>query len=117
MATVSASRPRVKPVRTLRLVQAPAANGEPGLLRITVGKEVFLYSLSRIPADFGSAFLLAKLVMRQVAPGVWEPATAERYNVLLADDGRDQCECKGFAQRGRCKHVSALSKLRQLNLI
>jgi hypothetical protein len=57
------------------------------------------------------------MVMRQLEPGVWEPAVAERYNALLADDGRDQCDWKGFAHRGRCKHVSALYKLRKLGLI
>ena len=118
MATVSSSRPRVKPVRTLRLVQAPGANGEVGLLRIAFGREVFLYGIRRQPADFGTAFRLTKIVMRQIDPGVWQPGRRQaRYNVLLADDGRDQCECKGFAHAGRCKHVSALSKLRQLGLI
>jgi hypothetical protein len=98
-------------------LQAPGANGETGLLRIAVGRDVFLYSLRRQPADFGAAFVLAKMVMRQVDPGVWEPAVAERYSAILADDGRDLCECKGFAHAGRCKHLSALSKLRQLGLI
>jgi hypothetical protein len=98
-------------------VQAPGANGETGLLRIAVGRDIFLYSLRRQPADFGDAFVLAKMVMRQVEPGVWEPAVAERYSALLADDGRDLCDCKGFAHRGCCKHVSALYKLRQLGLI
>jgi hypothetical protein len=117
MGTVSSPRPHVKPVRSLHLVQAPGADGEPGLLRIAVGKDVFLYSLRRQLADIGAAFSFAKLVMRQTDPGVWEPEVAERYDTLLADDGRDQCDCKGFAQSGRCKHVSALSKLQQLGLI
>jgi hypothetical protein len=117
MGTLSSPRRRVKPERRLRLVQAPGADGEPGLLRIAVGKEVFLYSLCRIPADFGAAFLLTKMVMRPVANGMWEPAAAERYSVLLADDGRDQCECIGHGKLGRCKHVSALWTLRQLGLI
>jgi hypothetical protein len=117
MSTISNARRRVKPERRLRLVQAPGANGESGLLRIAIGKEVFLYSIRRLPADFGLAFGLTKVVMRAVADGMWEPATAERYNVLLADDGRDQCECLGHSKLGRCKHTSALWKLRQLGLI
>jgi hypothetical protein len=87
------------------------------LLRIAVGKDVFLYSVRHHLADFGTAFVLTKVVMRQIDPGVWEPAAAEPYSVLPADDGRDQCESKGFAHAGRCKHLSALWKLRQLGLI
>src|SRR5438105_1111965 len=117
MSTISIPRPRVKRERRLRLIQAPGANGETGLLRIDVGRDVFLYSIRRLPADFGVAFRLTKMVMREIDPGVWEPASAESYDVLLADDGRDQCECLGHSKVGRCKHVSAIAKLRQLGLI
>ena len=117
MSTISTRRPRVKRERRLRLIQAPGARGESGLLRIEVGRDVFLYSLTPLPADFGVAWRLTKIVMRAVADGMWEPAATERYDVLLADDGRDLCECKGFAHAGRCKHVSAVAKLRQLGLI
>jgi hypothetical protein len=52
MATSTVRRPRVKPVRTLRLLA-------PGLVRVTEGKAADVYTVRRIPADFGDAFEVA----------------------------------------------------------
>src|SRR5262249_35891189 len=36
----------------------------------------------------------------------------QSYNVLLTHRGHD-CDCKGFAAHGRCKHVDSLLDLRR----
>jgi hypothetical protein len=106
MATVPASRPRVKPARSIRLLSAPSAD-RPGLVRITVGKLSTLYRLTVIPADYGAGFELTKV---QVVPndnGVFGCQYGESYAVNLAGS----CECKGFLKHGYCKHLDGLRKL------
>jgi hypothetical protein len=98
MSTMSRRRSRVKPARSIRLLSAPAA-GRPGLLRITVGGEVFTYRIAVIPADFGAGFELTKLL-----PGGRD---GESYAVNLAGS----CERKGFLSHGHCKHLDGLRKL------
>jgi hypothetical protein len=111
MVTISTPRPRVKPARSLRLLSAPTAN-RPGLLRIAVGDDVFLYVVERIPADFGQGFKLTKRVMVPVEGGV-QPTDAEVYHLNL-NGQRSTCECLGHLRHGHrtvCKHIAALLAL------
>jgi hypothetical protein len=93
-------QPRAKPARHIRLV-VPLYGGEgPGVVRIAVeGQEPCDYLVRRLPSDFGTAaFRLAKV------------GGDEEYAVLI--DGADSsCECKGFLQWGKCKHVDGLTAL------
>src|SRR5215469_12219966 len=99
MATVPTSRPRVKPARTVALLGRP----DPiGLLAITVGKDRSQYLLERIPADFGTAFALTKLVLVEVATGVFEQRHADTYHVHFDATLGDSCTCIGFLHHGMC---------------
>jgi hypothetical protein len=93
-------RARVKPARSIRLVVPLNDQGENGLLRITVGKDTADYFLTRIPADFGTAFRLEKVGE--------EDATA--YHVNL-NGQQSTCECKGFTRWNHCKHADGLAAL------
>jgi hypothetical protein len=93
-------KPRVKPVRTIRLVVPLNAEGDNGVVRIVVGKESADYFLARIPADFGAAYQLQKIGEEDATP----------YHVNL--NGRQStCECKGFTRWNRCKHTDGLAAL------
>jgi len=120
MATVPTSRPRVKPARTVALLGRP----DPiGLLAITVGKDRSQYLLERIPADFGTAFALTKLVLVEVATGVFEQRHADTYHVHFDATLGDSCTCIGFLHHGMCKdgkgckHIAALAELRGQGLL
>jgi hypothetical protein len=114
MATVPTPRPRVKPARTVQLVSRP----DPiGLLEITVGKERTGYLLERIPADFGAAFALTKLVMVEIEPGVHEQRPDYTYHVHFDAALGDSCDCKGFVAHRHCKHRDAMAELRRQGLL
>jgi hypothetical protein len=114
MATVPTPRPRVKPARTVQLLGRP----DPiGLLAITVGKVRNSYMLQRVPADFGSAFALTKLVLVEIEPGVHEQRHAETYHVHFDRTLGDSCDCKGFVAHRHCKHRDALAELRGQGLL
>jgi hypothetical protein len=61
------------------------------------------YQVTPIPADGGTAYQVVKFLELD------EPT----YHVLLADDGRHSCECKGFLRWNCCMHVSGLLAVRQ----
>src|SRR5579872_5065896 len=114
MATVRTSRPRVKPARTVQLLGRP----DPvGLLAITVGKGCTAYLLKRVPADFGAAFALTKLVMVEVDPGVFEQRPDYTYHVHFDATLGDSCDCKGFVAHRHCKHRDALAELARRGLL
>jgi hypothetical protein len=120
MATSTQSRKPVKPARTVQLLGRP----DPiGLLAITVGKDRNSYLLERIPADFGAAYALTKLVMVEVATGVYEQRHAETYHVHFDRTLGDSCTCLGFLHHGMgkdgkgCKHIAALAELRGQGLL
>ena len=106
MSTISTSRPRVKPARSIRLLSAPAAD-RPGLVRITVGKLSTLYRITVVPADYGAGFELTKCEVVADERGVFRCQYGETYAVNLAGS----CECKGFLKHGYCKHLDGLRKL------
>jgi hypothetical protein len=100
MATVTTSRPRVKPARRIRLCVKP--NGTcPGVVRITVGKEEADYLLTELAADFGRGFKLDKVGL-----------VADRSTYHVNIDGKARtCECKGFCRYSHCKHADGLAAL------
>jgi hypothetical protein len=95
-----ARKPRAKPARSIRLVLPLNGDARNGVVRITVGKAAQDYFLSRIPSDFGTAFVLEKVGD--------EEATA--YSVNLAAD-RNLCDCQGHARWAHCKHADGLAAL------
>jgi hypothetical protein len=99
MSTISQPRQRVKPKRFIRLL-LPPFEGNPGVVRITVGKEATDYLLTPLRSDFGTAYRLVK------------DESGEQYDVLLDGDG-GSCTCKGFCRWSRCKHRDGLLALRK----
>jgi hypothetical protein len=100
MSTVTRTRRRVKPSRSIRWLSRPEGS-IPGLVTITSGKDRDTYSLQPILADFGHGFELAKVNA--------DPA-AEVYHVNL-DGLESSCDCKGFLRHSHCKHVEGLLAL------
>ncbi len=114
MATSTQSRKPVKPARAVALLSRP----DPiGLLAITVGKDRTNYLLERVPADFGAAFALTKLVMVEIEPGVHEQRPDYTYHVHFDKALGDSCDCKGFVAHRHCKHRDALAELRGRGLL
>ena len=108
MATVPSPRPRVKPARSVQLLRRPDPIGLPA---VTVGKDRTAYLLERVPADFGAAFALAKLVMVEIEPGVHEQRPDYTYHVHFDATPGDSCDCRGFVAHRHCKHRDALAEL------
>jgi hypothetical protein len=97
MTTLTQTKKRIKPSRTLRLYP-----GSPMLLEMTIWRDSFSYWLRPIPSDFGQAFELRK----SIGEG------GEAYHVNLgADVAHSSCECQGFLRWNHCKHLDALHKL------
>ncbi len=111
MATSTQSRKPVKPSRHVRLVSAPTPARPVGLLAITVGNAPTSYLIESVPADFGSAFALTKLVMAEVEPGVREQQVECVYHVHFDATLGDSCDCRGFIRWHRCKHRDAVAEL------
>jgi hypothetical protein len=108
METVTRTRPRVKPARKLGWVWRHPGHGY-GVLRVAqaVGDKTTTddYFVLPIPADFGVAFEVTKLV-----PG---KGADTRYAVNLGGEGEPaSCECKGFLKWGHCRHLEGLQALR-----
>jgi hypothetical protein len=79
------------------------------VLRIAQGERRDYYRLTRIDADFGTAFHLQKVV-----------SGSESYDVSLLPAGRSTCECLGHLRHGHktvCKHIAALGVLSNLGKI
>ena len=101
-ATVTAParqrEPRSKPARSIRLTLKPF-EGNPGVVRVTVGKEQADYFVTEIPADYGRGFKVEKMGDESAA-----------YHVNL-ESGKGTCDCRGHARHGRCKHHDGLAAL------
>ena len=91
-------KPRAKPARSIRLAVPLNAEGKNGLASITVGKKTDEYFLTRIAADWGTAFQLEKLGADEV------------YHVNL-NGAADTCDRKGHLRHGHCKHSEGLRAL------
>jgi hypothetical protein len=103
MSTVANSQPGVKAGRTVRVAVRPTDVNPSAIIVVREPKHSDHYIVTPIPADCGTAYKVVKFLELD------EPS----YHVLLADDGRHSCECKGFLRWNRCKHVSGLLALRQ----
>jgi hypothetical protein len=103
MSTVANSQPGVKAGRTIRVLVGPTDVNPCRVVVIRDGAREDHYTVRPLPADFGLAFEVEKFL----------PAQRPAYQVLLADEGRHSCECKGFCARGTCRHVAGLLALRQ----
>jgi hypothetical protein len=95
-------KPRPKPARSIRWVVKPGEITRTGVARITDRGGADDYLVTAFAADLGRAFEVVKLCPREGNP---------TYHVLLADDGKHSCECKGFLRWNRCRHVSGLLAL------
>ena len=91
-------KPRQKPARSIRLTLKPF-DGNPGVARVTVGKESADYFVTPIPADFGRGFKVEKMGDEAAA-----------YHVNIDGDNRT-CECKGFGRWHHCRHADGLAAL------
>jgi hypothetical protein len=114
MSTTTKTRTRRKPERRIRLLK-PIQHGI-GAMQIVIDGEPHNYLIFPLKSDFGAAFRLVKKELLPIDPGVWELHDTARYDVNL-NGLQSTCECKGFLQRGKCKHVDGLTTLRQRNLI
>jgi hypothetical protein len=103
MSSIVDSHPGAKPRRTVRLSVGPSAENPCRVVVIRDGDQEAHYVVSPLPADFGQAFEVEKFL----------PNERPTYKVLLADDGRHVCECKGYLARGTCRHIAGLLALRQ----
>jgi hypothetical protein len=81
--------------------EGPAA----GTLAIFTDRSSCTYAVAEFPADEGRGFHLVKRT-----PGT--DRNEEAYSCFLPQCGdRRDCECKGFAYAGHCKHLDALAAL------
>jgi len=103
MTETTATRParqRRKPERFCKLVR----QGKDVVLVIRVKlsktrEQTDAYTLEPIPSDFGRGLLLHK-----------HDGTSYAVNLSGTDS---ECDCKGFASHGHCKHVESLLALQQ----
>ena len=103
MATVTTSprpRQRKKPARFCKLVR----QGKDVVLvirqvRPCAGDAVDAYTLEPISSDYGRGLLLHK-----------HDGTSYAVNLSGTDS---ECDCKGFASHGHCKHCESLLALQQ----
>jgi hypothetical protein len=93
-------QPQPKLARSVRLVIRPLGRS-PGILRLTVGKDVAEYYLFAIPADFGIGFRVVKIGLH---------VTEGEYAVNI-DGPTRSCECKGYLRHGHCKHADGIAAL------
>jgi hypothetical protein len=94
-----------KPVERHCRLSSPV-NGRFALL-LTVGKEQCGYYLTELPAaDLGRVFHLAKF-----STDIGTDTEARSYDVLISDDGRHECTCKGWCRFQHCKHTESLVAL------
>jgi hypothetical protein len=109
---VKAKAPKAKPARTMRWLLAPEPGRPYGVLQVTetVGRKTFtdVYFVTSVPADYGQAALVTKMEREKGA------TAAYHVNLGEADHG-PTCECKGWLHHGHCRHVDALSTLRDRN--
>jgi hypothetical protein len=106
MNTSTISRPSVQPGRYAR-VEVPLSEEGPAVVRIVTKNKKADYTVNPIPTDFGFAAYRVSEIDSQAEIG--------HYDVLLAGEC-SSCDCLGFLQwghRGPCKHIGALTALRE----
>jgi SWIM zinc finger len=101
------AKPRKKaaPERTIRLLRSPLQSGV-GLMAITSNRRTNYYAFKEIACDIGGrAFTLHRLGLGNL------------YHVRVGTAEECSCECLGFLQHRRCKHVLGLLALTGHELI
>ena len=74
-------------------------------MQIAAGRKGKWYAVTLLASDWGFAVRLAPAMGDKLAAG------ATSYDVLIADDGCDHCDCIGHAHTGRCRHAGAVREL------
>lgn len=101
MATVTRTRPRVKPARSCRLWDVDGAR----VLTIVIGTGAKAqgthYHFAEVLCDFGRGFELRKFVTDG----------GEVYHVHLDPTTGSTCDCLGYLKWSRCKHRDAVAEL------
>jgi hypothetical protein len=95
------AQPRKKAAvkRSIRLLRPPRP-GEAGLMVITNARQTNYYAFNEIPCEIGGrAFALHRLGLGNL------------YNVRVGGPEDCSCECLGFLQHRKCKHVMGLLAL------
>jgi len=100
MVTVKAQpRKKAAPQRSIRLLRSPRPQG-PGLMAITSKRQTNYYAFTEMPCDIGGrAFALHRLGLGKL------------YHVRVGTAAECSCECLGFLQHRKCKHVLGLLAL------
>lgn len=75
------------------------------LLQIASGRKGKWYAVTLLQSDWGFAVRLSAACGHHLAAG------ATSYDVLIAEDGCDHCDCLGHASTGRCRHAGAVREL------
>ena len=105
-----ARKPRRKPARTLRLLEAPTPDTAGwGAFRVTEGRKSDLYIFRELEARDGGA---AAFTVEKLDPD--SLATVESYAVRVGKPAECSCECKGWEYRKAdkpCRHVAGLLAL------
>jgi hypothetical protein len=98
-------RKQASPQRSIRLLRSPRPR-EAGLMAITNERKTNYYAFNEIPCEIGGrAFALHRLGLGNL------------YNVRVGRPDDCSCECLGFLQHRRCKHVLGLLALTGHKLI
>jgi hypothetical protein len=109
MSTSTTNRKPVKakPPRYIRWTIRPTPAKPVGMIEVTEGEKADHYTVQRIAADYGLAFIVKKMVPD--ARSLDEALSNEPYHVNLdRQTGRHSCECKGWERWQRCRHVAGL---------
>jgi hypothetical protein len=105
--TKPARRVKIKPPRFIRWTIRPTPANPVGMVEVTEGKKTDHYTVQRIAADYGLAFIVKKMVPD--ARSLDEALSNSPYHVLLSPaDGHHSCECLGWEKHHKCRHVSGL---------
>jgi hypothetical protein len=98
-------RKQASPQRSIRLLRSPGSR-DAGLMAITSERKTNYYAFHEIPCEIGGrAFALHRLGLGNL------------YNVRVGRSADCSCECLGFLQHGRCKHILGLLALTGHELI
>jgi hypothetical protein len=88
-----------KPQRSIRLEQAPAADGI-GILSITQRKKSQYYIFREIPCEIGGRGFIVQRLGQEI-----------EYHVRIGATEECSCECRGFLAHSHCRHIMGLLAL------
>jgi hypothetical protein len=110
MCTVSPSAPPVKPSRSavtrVDCDRAVKGTGAEFFVTIWQGSKLSCYWLVPLDSPLGVAYQF-----QASRTGPAGEMQLDAYDVLVANEQDSRCDCAGFLQWGRCKHLSTLRHL------